>query len=88
MPGRSSGRECQLAHWKASSKKDCVNKLKKRLREADTLVASYGSEVVNVGYDDTKSVKSPRGTQEEGLHQEAEEEATCVREEGKLGDSE
>ena len=38
MPGRSSGRECQLAHWKAGYKKDCVKKLKKRLREAGTLV--------------------------------------------------
>ena len=34
------GRQCQLAHWKAGHKKDCVKKLKKRLREAGTLVPS------------------------------------------------
>ena len=26
------GRDCQMAHWKAGHKKDCVRKLKKRLR--------------------------------------------------------
>ena len=29
------GRDCQMAHWKAGHKKDCVKKLKKRLRAAN-----------------------------------------------------
>jgi tetratricopeptide (TPR) repeat protein len=31
-------RDCQVAHWKAGHKKDCVRKLKKRLKAAGTLV--------------------------------------------------
>ena len=30
-------RECQIAHWKDGHKKDCVKKLKKRLKEAGIL---------------------------------------------------
>ena len=30
-------RDCQMAHWKAGHKKDCVRKLKKRLKAAGTL---------------------------------------------------
>ena len=32
------GRDCQAAHWKAGHKKDCVKKLKKKLKAAGTLV--------------------------------------------------
>ena len=32
------GRDCQIAHWKAGHKKECVKKLKKKLKAAGALV--------------------------------------------------